>query len=195
MLEIGEKIELFAEKKFPGSGSLGKLANALGVSPSYLSKIKAGTDAGGKFYSKMQLLDCNLNWLLGDEKKHPMMFASTETDLTKIYPDLDIPFWKFTKDLESTIDLINETNTPHDQALNYSKIKIKVKYVIRYLLHLNKKQMEENNNLENELIQKVQELQKAYFINTNKSITYIEQKLDDVSIKTTGDFNHDHNQL
>lgn len=63
---IGERIRLFAKKKF---GTLKKLADAMKISPQQLQQYISGKrEPGSKILIKLLRLGCDINWLLGGKE-------------------------------------------------------------------------------------------------------------------------------
>lgn len=63
---IGERLRLFAKKKF---GTLKKLAEAMNISPQQLQQYISGKrEPGSKILVKLLKLGCDINWLLGGKE-------------------------------------------------------------------------------------------------------------------------------
>ena len=87
-LSIGQRMRIFAKRKY---GTLKSLADIMEISPQQLQQYLSGKrEPGAKILLKLMKAGCDINWILGEEKKtEDYRIAKLENELKKYRLTLD----------------------------------------------------------------------------------------------------------
>ena len=186
MLQFGDKLKIFIEKKYRSHGGISDFAKEINATQPQVSNwIAKNIVPMGETMQKIAALGCNMNWLLGDERKHPDMFAESESILSMNIRGLDKPFYEAAQEISELIDMLkNSKDDPRRALMNIDKISAQSIFVIRYLLSTIKQLNEETQKLSTEVMVKEKEIQYGKTKNYNENLVFLKKKLEELGLET-----------